>query len=47
MVAIFAFFFFWPCLEAYGILVPQAGIKSTPLAMREQRPNHWAPREFP
>ena len=31
----------------HGILVPQARIKPTPLAMEAQSPNHQAAREVP
>ena len=33
------FFFFWPCCEACGILVPWA--------VRVLSPNHWTTRELP
>ena len=33
--------------EAYGILVPQPGIKPYPTAVDMQTPNHWTAREFP
>ena len=32
---------------AYGILVHQLGIESTPLPVKAQSPNHWDTREFP
>ena len=43
----FFFFSFWLCLVACGILVPQPGIKSRVLAVKEWSPNHWTAREFP
>ena len=43
----FFFFFFWPCLMAWGILVPWPGIKSTPSAVKARSSNHWTTREFP
>ena len=30
-----------------AVLVPQAGIKTQPLAVEAQRPNQWSPREVP
>ena len=48
-----AFFFlikknyFWPCLMACGILVPQPGIKARPTTVKAPSPNHWTSREFP
>ena len=41
------FFFFKPCHIAFGILVPQPGIKPKPSAVKVQNPNHWTTREFP
>ena len=41
------FFFFWPCYEACGILVPHLGIKPVPPALEAWSLNHWAPREAP
>ena len=38
---------FWPCHAACGILVTWPGIKSRPLAVDVQSPNHWTAREFP
>ena len=32
--------FFWPYLEACGILVPQPEIELGPLAVKAQSPNH-------
>ena len=40
-------FFFWLCLPACGILVPQPGIEPGPSAVRAQSSNHWTTREFP
>ena len=40
-------FFFWPHLEAYGILVPQPGIELGPSAVKAPSPNHWTIRKFP
>ena len=42
----YVFFFLWPCLAAYGILVLWTGIKPGPLAVRAWNPNHWSTREF-
>ena len=39
--------FFKPCHIAFGILVPQPGIKPEPSAVKVQNPNHWTAREFP
>ena len=36
---------FWPHYKAYGILVPQSGIKPTPSAVAAQRLNHWTTRK--
>ena len=35
------------CALAYGILVPQPGIKPRVLAVIVPSPNHWTTREFP
>ena len=40
------FFFFFPLREAWGILVPWAGIKPTALAVEAQF-SHWSTREVP
>ena len=40
-------FVYWLCFVAYGILVPQPGIKAGPSAVRAQNPNHWTARELP
>ena len=40
-------FFFFFCHEICGILVPQPGIETVPLAVEAQSPNHWSAREFP
>ena len=32
---------------AYGISVPQAGIKARPQAVKASNPNYWIAREFP
>ena len=40
------FFFFWPHLEACGILSPRTGIGPEPLAMKAQSLNHLTTREF-
>ena len=37
----------WPCCAACGILVPQLGIKPTPLALEAKSFNHWSTREVP
>ena len=40
------FFFFWPCLVACGILVPQPGIEPTPPCEVEAwTPSHWSSGE--
>ena len=39
------FFFFWPHLEACGILVPHWGVEPRSLAVKTWSPNHWALRE--
>ena len=42
------FLFFYPFGPmACGILVPQPGIESEPLAVKEPSPNHWMAREVP
>ena len=41
------FFFSLPCCMAYGILVPQSGIKPVPPALEAQSLNHWTAREVP
>ena len=41
------FFFFLMHCEAYGILVPQLGIKPWAFHNEPQSPNHWIAREFP
>ena len=41
------FFFFLPCFEACGILVPWPGIEFMPPAVEARSPNHWTTREFP
>ena len=43
----FFFPFFWPCLEACEILVPQPGIEPRPSAVKALSPNPWTAREFP
>ena len=40
------FSLFWPQCGACGILIPQPGIKPTPLAVKARSPNHWTIREF-
>ena len=40
-------FFFWPCREACGILVPRPGIEPRPTAVKVPSPNQWTTREFP
>ena len=40
-------FFFWLCLLAFRVLVPQPDIEPGPSVMKAQNPNHWTPREFP
>ena len=42
----FNFFFFWLYCTAYGILVPQPGIKPGPPAVEVPSPNHWTAREL-
>ena len=44
---LFYLFIVWPCHTVYGILVPLAGFKARPLAVRARSPNHWTTREFP
>ena len=39
-------FFFWSCHLAAGILIPPAGIKSGPSAVKAKSPNHWTSTEF-
>ena len=39
--------FFWPCLKAYGIIVPQPGTNLGPSAVKVQSPSHRTAREFP
>ena len=41
----FSFLCSWPCLMAYGILVPWSGIASMPLALETWSLNHWTTRE--
>ena len=41
------FLCFWPHCVAYGILVPQPGIKLGPSAVKAQRLNHWTSGKFP
>ena len=41
------YLFIWPCHMAYGILIPQPGIKLRPLEVKVGSPNHWTPKEFP
>ena len=36
-----------PLHEAFGVLVPQPGIKPVPPAVEAQSPNHWTTREVP
>ena len=40
-------FLFCLLCDAYGILVPQPGVKPYPPAVDMQSPNHWIAREFP
>ena len=42
----FFFFFFWSPHTAYGILVPQTGIKPTPPMLEAWCPNYWTTREI-
>ena len=42
-----AFFFFWLCCMACGILVPRPGIEPRPSAVKTWCPNHWAAEEIP
>ena len=44
---LFIYLFFGPCHAACGILVPQPGIESMPLALEAWTLNHWTAREFP
>ena len=46
VILISFFFFFWLLHAAWGILVPQPGIKPKPLSGRTRTPNHWTTREF-
>ena len=41
------FFFFWPCLEAYRILVPRPGIEPVPSEVEMWSSDHWIAKEFP
>ena len=41
------FFFFWPCREAYGILVPQRKIKPASPAVEAQNLNHQTTGKVP
>ena len=41
----FFFFFFLLYLAAFGILVPQVGLKPVSLAVEARSPNHWTTRE--
>ena len=43
----FYFIYFWPCVMANGILVPQPGIEPVPPAVKELSLNHWTTRELP
>ena len=42
---LFVFQIFWHGCSACGILVPQPGIKSEPLALEAMSLNHWTTRE--
>ena len=44
---LFVFQIFWHGCSACGILVPQPGIKSEPLALEATSLNHWTTREAP
>ena len=44
---LFVFLIFWHGCSACGILVPQPGIKSEPLALEEASLHHWTTREAP
>ena len=39
-------YFFWPRFMAFGIFVPQPGIKPVPLQWKHRNPNPWTAREF-
>ena len=39
-------FVFDPASSLVRFLVPLAGIKPSPLAVKAQSPNHWTTREF-
>ena len=41
------FILFWLCPVACGILVPQLGVKPTPLAVKAVSPHHRTAGEFP
>ena len=41
------YLFFWPCLLACRILVPQPGIEPMSPAVETQTLNHWTAREIP
>ena len=43
----YLFIYFWMCVSADGILVPQQGIKPVSPAVKEQSLNHWTAREVP
>ena len=40
-------FYFFHCLAAHGILVPQPGVEPAPSAMKASNPNHRATRGLP
>lgn len=40
-------FFFWPCLVAYGILVPWLVMEPMNLAFEARNLNHWTTGEIP
>ena len=39
-------FYFWPQRTTCRILVPQAGIESSPSAVKAPSPDHWTTRKF-
>ena len=41
------FCFVWSSLVAFGILVPQLGVKPMPPAVKAWSPNHWMAMDFP
>ena len=44
---LFIYLKFWPHPAVFGILVPQPGIKLTPLCIGKQSLNHWTTGQVP